>query len=101
MIGRSDGAAGRLFCHFGYHLLRPKMGIALRQAHHKTAAMLIGTRAHIDAAMVHIHNHLTQVEPNARASQMNLARGMTLVEAVEDMLAVFGLDTYAVILNRQ
>ena len=50
-----------------------------------------------DGAVVHVDNHLAEVQADARAVDMQAAGVATLIEAVEDVLQVVAVEPHAVV----
>ena len=77
------------------------MAIAQRQAHGKHRARGISAVVGINSSVVHVDNHLAQVEPNARAVYLQPAGVGTLIETVKNVLQIVILQAYAAVDNLQ
>ena len=79
-----------------FDLLGLQMGIAQGQGdgEHRTLHA-VGAVGGCYLAVVHVDNHLAEVQSDTRAVDMEAARVAALIEAVEDMLQSLAVDTAA------
>ena len=87
---------GRLLSVNCFHddLLLRQMLLTQRQTNLKDRTLLTLTVTSLDSTMVHIDNHLTEVQPNARTVNMQAIRVGALIEAVKDMLQAVTIKSH-------
>ena len=88
---------GRLLSVNCFHdnLLLHKMLLTQWQTDLKDRTLLTLTVTSLDSAMMHINNHLTEVQSNARTVNMQAIRIGALIEAVKDMLQAVTIKSHA------
>ena len=90
--------AGRRRCCCRFHaFLFLQVSAAQRYCHHEARAVGVGSVVRFDGAVMEVHNHLAEVQADARSSRGVVLRVTTLIEAVEDVLQRVVVDAHAVV----
>ena len=81
-----------------YNLLRREVGVAKRQRHREDgAAMTIGAVMGLNSAVMHVDNHLAEVQADARTLDVQALGVASLIETVEDVLQAVLVEPDAVV----